>query len=135
VVSGVVDCSLQRIAVLGLVSVSTALAHRPATRSEKAALTRAFNRSAHEHVPERCLDAVVSTANTTWAEVYFKGLMPHGCERYAANGVSILPLPCWESSGLISGCSRRRVSNRIRVDWRSEGVMTVSIRRAGVWRR
>jgi hypothetical protein len=72
---------------------AVALASRPATPSQKRALMRAFGDG---RVQARCLTARISTADPSFAEVYFIGLwgagqqMPPGCERYAANGVTIL---------------------------------------------
>lgn len=70
-----------------------ALASKPASQVQKRALMRA---SGDSRVPAHCITARISTADPSFAEVYFTGLwgpgqrMPRGCERYAANGVSIL---------------------------------------------
>lgn len=79
--------------VLALMMVpAVALAAKPATGRQKTALLRAFGDSP---TPAHCLTALVSTANRSWGEVYFTGLwgahqrMPRGCEKYAANGVTI----------------------------------------------
>ena len=69
-----------------------ALASAPATQSQKKALMRAWGAS---RVPARCVTALISTADRSFAEVYFTGLwgagqrLPRGCEKYAANGVTI----------------------------------------------
>jgi hypothetical protein len=71
---------------------AVAFAYKAATPAQKRALVRAFGGS---RVPARCITARISTANPSFAEVYFTGLwgagqhMPPGRERYAANGVTI----------------------------------------------
>jgi hypothetical protein len=71
---------------------AAAFASTPATPSQKTALLKAAGDS---RVPARCLTARISSADRSFAEVYFTGLwgagqrLLRGCERYAANGVSI----------------------------------------------
>jgi hypothetical protein len=71
---------------------AAALASTPANQKQKIALTKAAGES---RVPARCLTAVISTADPSFAEVYFTGLwgagqrMPRGCAKFAANGVTI----------------------------------------------
>ena len=87
-------------ATLGVLPAS-ALAHRGANRAERAALTQAARAlspsgSATRHTPERCLKFAVSTPATSWASVQTlvgrNGRVPHGCARYAANGVIVFHL-------------------------------------------
>ena len=71
---------------------AAALASTPATQSQRTALMSA---SGDSRVPARCVTALISTADRSFAEVYLTGLwgagrrMPPGCARYAANGVTI----------------------------------------------
>jgi len=81
------------IALVALVGFpAAAFASTPATQNQKRALMRAERVT---RVPARCLTALISTADRSFAEVYFTGLwgvghrLPHGCEKYAANGVAI----------------------------------------------
>jgi hypothetical protein len=85
---------LRPLIVLGAVvgSSTAAFASTPATQSQKRALMRAAGDS---RVPARCLTALISTADRSFAELYFTGLwgagqrMPRGCEEFVANGVTI----------------------------------------------
>jgi hypothetical protein len=81
------------LVLLALLAFPTvALASKPASASQKAALLKAFG---DKQAPARCLTALISTPNRSWGAVYFTGLwvparkMPAGCAKYAANGISI----------------------------------------------
>jgi hypothetical protein len=85
---------------LGVLPAS-ALAHRGATRAQRAALTQATRAlspsgSPTRHTPERCLKFAISTPASSWASVQTlvgrNGRVPRGCARYAANGVIIFHL-------------------------------------------
>lgn len=86
---------------------ATAFAYKPATQSQKKALMGAAGDS---RVPARCVTAFVSTANRSWAEIFDTGLwqpgpkrVPHGCEKFDANGVSILHYRAGHWHGVTSG--------------------------------
>lgn len=85
-----VKLGLVLLALLAFPAV--ALASKPASTSQKAALLKAFG---DKQAPARCLTALISTSNRSWGAVYFTGLwvparkMPPGCAKYAANGITI----------------------------------------------
>jgi len=69
---------------------AVALAHKAPTKTQRTALSQAFNRYVHASVPAHCLKYEVSTANRAWAEVEFDGVT-HGklvpsCAKFASNG-------------------------------------------------
>ncbi len=82
---------LKALAVIALIAAypAVALAHRAASRSQKTALTKAFDKYVNERAPAHCLSFSISTANSTWAEVAFNGKSPAACVKYASNGVVI----------------------------------------------
>jgi hypothetical protein len=78
--------------VIGAYPTALALAHRGASRQERAALTRAFNAPLSRSVPEKCLRFLISTLDTAWATIGFNETStgpPRGCAKYAADGVTI----------------------------------------------
>lgn len=85
-----VKLGLVLLALLAFPAV--ALASRPASTSQRAALLKAFG---DKQAPSRCLTVLISTSNRSWAALYFTGLwvparkMPPGCAKYAANGITI----------------------------------------------
>jgi hypothetical protein len=87
---------------------AAAFASTPATQSQKRALTKA---AGDTRVPPRCLTARISTADRSYAEVYFTGLwgagqrMPSGCGKYAANGVTIFHARAGHWHSVTSGSS------------------------------
>ena len=88
---------------------AAAFGAKPATPSQKTALLKAAGVS---RAPARCLTARTSTANPSFAEVYFTGLwgtgrqrMPAGCGKYAANGVTILQHRAGHWHAVTSGSS------------------------------
>jgi hypothetical protein len=125
---------LMVIAALGIVPAA-ALAHRPADKSQKAALTQADRAlsppgSLTRHTPERCLKFAISTPETSWAAVQTfvgrNGRVPQGCEKYAANGVVIFHFRSarWhfvtEGSDFFNGkgCVVRHVPKRVVADFK-----------------
>jgi hypothetical protein len=72
--------------VIGAYPTALALAHRAPTRSEKAALTHAFDSYVKQPAPARCLQFEVSTRNAAWADVAFAPRSPKSCLKYASNG-------------------------------------------------
>ncbi|HTX08303.1 MAG TPA: hypothetical protein VME22_06805 [Solirubrobacteraceae bacterium] len=97
------------IVLVGLLGFpAAAVASAPATQSQKRALEKALGDG---QVPARCLTARISTANRSFAEIYFTGLwgaprpMPSGCEKYAANGVSIFRYRAGRWRGVTAGSS------------------------------
>jgi hypothetical protein len=71
---------------------AVALAYKPASKSQSAALYRAVAGKDPAGIPQRCLRFEVSTANSAWATVDYndgpKGA-PRGCLKYGFNGVTI----------------------------------------------
>jgi hypothetical protein len=77
------------LAVLGAYP-AVALAHRAPTKSERAALVKAFDHYVRAPVAAKCLREEISTVNTSWAWVEFgfnhKGQLPAICAKFASNG-------------------------------------------------
>jgi hypothetical protein len=71
---------------------AVALAHKKPSKSQQAALVKAFNRAvkAPVAVPAKCLREEISTANSSWAWVEFgfdhSGQLPAVCAKFAADG-------------------------------------------------
>jgi hypothetical protein len=76
-------------ATLALTSAG-AWARRPATVPERAAVVRALEGRAY---PPKCAVVYISTVNRTWASEDWIGetgrRIPAGCQKYAANGITI----------------------------------------------
>ena len=87
---------------------AAAFASRPATQSQKRTILAAAGFSG---VPTRCLTVRISTANASFSEAYFTGLwgagqrLPKGCDKYAANGVTILHYRVGRWHAVTSGSS------------------------------
>jgi hypothetical protein len=94
------------LAVLGAYP-AIALAHKKPSRTQRAALAKAFDKSLKESVPAKCLREEISTVNASWAWVEFgfdrKGHLPVGCAKFAANGRAIFHFRAgrwrWVTSG------------------------------------
>ena len=72
---------LAALAALALLP-TTALADRPPTKRERAAIGKGVD------VPVRCLKIRVSTVNTRWASMQVRSLR-RSCRRWAADGVAV----------------------------------------------
>jgi hypothetical protein len=119
------------IAVLGAYPAA-ALAHGAPTKSQRTALIKAFDGYVKEPVPGTCLKEVVSTPNTSWAEIHYGfdklGHLPAVCAKFAANGEVIFHLTRgrwrWVASGSDfrngnGSCSlTKRVPSRVIADLR-----------------
>jgi hypothetical protein len=81
------------LAVVAMLTLRSALAfaRRQANTKERAAVVRAVQGPAY---PPRCAVVYISTANRTWASEDWIGetgrRVPSGCEKYGANGISIV---------------------------------------------
>jgi hypothetical protein len=77
------------LAVLGAYP-AVALAHKAPSKSQQAALVKAFGRYVKEPVPAKCLREEISTVNASWAWIEFgfdhKGRLPAICAKFASNG-------------------------------------------------
>ena len=99
---------LMVLAVLGAYP-AVALAHKKPSKSQQAALVKAFNKAvkAPSPIPVKCLREEISTVNASWAWVEFafdrKGHLPSGCLKFAANGQTIFHFRAgrwhWVTSG------------------------------------
>jgi hypothetical protein len=69
---------------------AVAFAHKAPSKSQRAALVKAFDNNVKEPVPAKCLREEISTANTSWAWVEFgfshNGGLPAICAKFASDG-------------------------------------------------
>jgi len=71
---------------------AVALAHKAPSKTQKTALTKAFDGYVGKSVAAKCLRYEVSTANRTYALVAFAVHLPHSCVTEASDGVVIFHL-------------------------------------------
>lgn len=97
---------LMVLAVLGAYP-AVALAHKKPSKSQQAALVKAFDKSVKAPVAAKCLREEVSTVNASWAWVEFgfgkQGQLPAVCAKFASNGQVIFHFRAgkwhWVTSG------------------------------------
>ncbi len=114
---------------IGIALVPTAVAARPPTRQEAAAIARVFGK-----VPAACLTIRVSAVNSTYALAEFKSRPPNSCDRYAFDGVSLLNRhgERWKvlfSASCCSRCSQVPAPAAVKRDLRFPGCVTAATMR------
>jgi hypothetical protein len=102
---------------------AAALAHRPATKSERAAVLAAVVLQREEtRAQAHCLKVTVSTVNSSYAVVAWPKRLSRACRRIEANGVVIEHLRhgSWRfvTAGSSFRCPLRRLPRRVARDLR-----------------